>query len=187
MDGRNEMEERGKMKKKNNNASYIFIVIGLAVVILYLECVAGGGNMNGLSNLVDMPSLLALIVIGVSMLLAAGLGKDFMAAFRLALGKEQQTGLEARKRALEAVRLFMKTMRYGGGFFTLLPLIDIFMIGDKIAGGMANVAVALVVLLYAYAANLLLLPIQSRLEIGIIEYMNTEADEKEGEITGSGE
>ncbi len=163
---------------------YILMVLVLAAVIFYLECLAGGG----LSVLVDVPSLIMLVAVGIPTLLASGLGRDFLAAFRLALGKGQQAGLEEWKRALQAVRIFMQTMQYGGMFFMLTAMVNILIFVDDTSLIPANVGVGLVVLLYAYVLKLLLLPIQSRLEVGIIEYMkNAGTDgEEEGESMENG-
>lgn len=168
---------------------YVLIVVGLAIAVLLAESYAWGFG-GGLVAFVDIPSLLLLMIIGIPMLLATGLGKDFIAAFRLALGKEKEAGLETRKRAMEAVELFMKTMRYGGMFTALLQFLAICTYNElDPAAWRASLGVLSIALLYAYAINLLLMPIKSRLNIGIIEYMqNVGTDREEGEeIPGSQE
>lgn len=159
---------------------YVLIVIGLLVVVMLVE-ISVWNLGSSLTMLIDAPSLVLLMIIGVSMLLAAGLGKDFLAAFRLALGKEKQAvGLRERKRAVEAVELFMKTMRYGGVFSVILQLIAISSLMKDVAMWGIYLSVIFVALVYAYAVNLLLLPVKSRLNLGIIEYVQGVESEDDG-------
>ncbi len=149
---------------------YILSIIGLILVVLFVECSVWGLE-SGLGMLIDFPSFLLLMIIGAAMLLAAGMGKDFLAAFRLALGREKQAGLRERKRAVEAVELFMKAMRHGSIFAALLQFVAIYSLMEDTTKWSIYLSVLLLTVLYAYAVNLLLLPVKSRLNLGIIEYM----------------
>lgn len=157
---------------------YVLLVIGLAIAVIMVEASAWG--LSNVTMLFDVPSLLLLMIIGISMLLAAGLGKDFLAAFRLALGKEGQAGLRERQRAVEAVELFMKSLRYGGVFGLVLQFISIYGLLEDAAMWSVHLSVLLILPLYAYAINLLLLPVKSRLKLGMIEYMQEAGTEDGG-------
>ena len=80
------------------------------------------GLMSGGINIavLDIPSLLMILLIGASVLIASGLWKDFVNAFRFTMGKGKKAGLSERKRAREAVELLMKAVRYGGAFIALM-------------------------------------------------------------------
>lgn len=163
---------------------YILSIIGLVLVVLFVEC-SMWGIENSLAVLVDPPSLTLLLIIGAAMLLAAGLGKDFLAAFRLAFGRERQAGLRERKRAAEAVELFMKAMRYGSIFTVLLQFIAMHNLMKDTAQWSIYLSVLFLAMLYAYIINLLLLPVKSRLNLGIIEYMQGPGAEEGMKETGS--
>ena len=59
-------------------------------------------------------------------LIASGLWKDFVNAFRFTMGKGKKAGLSERKRAREAVELLMKAVRYGGAFIALMNFANIY-------------------------------------------------------------
>lgn len=162
---------------------YILSIIGLILVVLIVECSLWGLE-NSFVMLIDFPSFVLLMIIGVTILLAAGMGKDFLAAFHLAFGREKQAGLRKRKRAAEAVELFMKAVRYGSIFTALLQFVAIYSLMEDTTKWSVCLSVLLLAVLYAYAVNLLLLPVKSRLDLGIIEYMQgleTEEGLKEAE------
>ncbi len=155
---------------------YILSIIGLVLVVFFVEC-SMWGIENSLAVLLDLPSLLLLLIIGAAMLLAAGLGKDFLAAFRLTLGREKQTGLRERKRAAEAVELFMRAMRQGSIFAALIQFVAMHSLMEDTAQWSIYLSVLFLVVLYACVINLLLLPVKSRLNLGIIEYMQDPGQE----------
>ncbi len=158
---------------------YVFFVIGLALVVVLVEAAAWG--IHNPVWLLDTPSFLLLMIIGISMLLATGLGKDFLTAFGLAFGKDCKAGLRERQRAAQAVELFMKAVRYGAGFGVALQLISLTRLLEDMAAWGVNISVILILFVYAYAMNLLLLPVKSRLQLGIIEYMQEIGDAQEEE------
>ncbi len=163
---------------------YWLCFIGTMILIVSLA-----GLMSGGINIavLDIPSLLMILLIGASVLIASGLWKDFVNAFRFTMGKEKKAGLSERKRAREAVELLMKAVRYGGVFIALMNFANIYNTPDDPWVWRANLVVISLTLLYAYAVNVLLLPVRSRLNVGIIEYMQTgddgekKEDEKEEE------
>lgn len=160
--------------KKEGKSMYWLCFIGMMIVIVSLAGLMSGG-MN--IAVLDLPSLLMILLIGISVLIASGLWKDFVNAFRFTMGKDKKHGLSERKRAKEAVELLMKATRYGGMFIALMNFANIYNIPDDPWAWRANLVVMSLTLLYAYAINVLLLPVRSRLNVGIIEYMQAGDDE----------
>ena len=156
---------------------YILAIFGVIVVVV-LTALMTQGMSGGWIMMIDFPSLFLLVLIGVPVLLASGLGKDFINAFHLALGKEKQAGLTELKRASEAADCFMKVIRYGSVFIAVLEFINIYNVADDPQLWRANLVVTSTVLLYAFAINILMLPVKYRLNTKVINYMES-AEEPE--------
>ena len=114
---------------------------------------------------IDLPSLLPLILFNITMLLSAGLLKDFNNAFRFVVRTDQEESLTKLRRSIEAVRLARRVTLAAGGFDLFFQFILILgridfpeILGPYIAIGMLG-------LLYVFAFVLLLLPMESRLQI----------------------
>ena len=134
---------------------------------------------NGFADLVhigyyfDVISILLMVVIVVPTLLSSGLWKDFGNAFRLTLGKKEAKSVVELRRAKEATRLGSRVFLGAGVFITAFTLIYVLMISDiKIM--QYNAAVGLIDMVYGAIGYLLLLPIRSRLEVKLIEFMHGE-------------
>ena len=65
---------------------------------------------------IDLPSLLPLILFNITMLLSAGLLKDFNNAFRFVVRTDQEESLTKLRRSIEAVRLARRVTLAAGGF-----------------------------------------------------------------------
>lgn len=151
---------------------YVIAVFAVVMLIWVIGAIMAGGPGGFLFTL-DLPSLAMILVVGVSVLAVAGFRKDFGNAFRLTMKKGKQAGLIEWKRAKEAVELFMTTVRYGGIFISLLQFVSVALYNMREESPIwwSNLAVVVLTPLYAYAVNLLLLPIRSRINVNIIEYM----------------
>jgi len=148
---------------------WICFIVMMIIIVSIAGLMSGGMNIAVL----DLPSLLMILLIGISVLVAAGLWKDFVNAFRFTMGKDKKAGLSERKRSMEAVECLMKAVRYWGVFLALMNFANIYNTPDDPWVWRANLVVISLTLLYAYAVNVLLLPVRSRLSVGIIEYMQT--------------
>lgn len=146
---------------------WLCFIVMMTAVVFFAGLMSGGMNIAVL----DVPSLALVLLIGAGALTASGLWKDFLNAFRLTMGKNKKVGLSEWKRAKEAMELLMKAVRYGGVFIALMNFTNIYHIPDDPWVWRANLVVMSLTLLYAYAVNVLLLPVRSRLNVGIIEYM----------------
>lgn len=151
---------------------YMLAVFVVVMMIWVMGAITAGGP-RGFTSTIDAPSLAMILLIGVSVLAASGFWKDFKNAFRLAMKKEKQAGLIEWKRAKEAVELLMAAVRYGGIFVALLQFISLafYNMTEESPVWWGNLAVVVVTPLYAYAVNILLLPVRSRINVNIIEYM----------------
>lgn len=138
------------------------------ISIVSVVCISGLLLMLGQGSVVwfiDMPSLVVILLFDVTILLSAGLGKDFNNAFRMMVKKEQEDSVTAVKRAIEAVRLVRKTTLAAGVFSMMFSLIMVMgQLGNPEMFG-PNLAVASLTLLYALAFILMLLPLESRLRM----------------------
>ncbi len=151
-------------RKESLGMAWLFFV----AMMVFIICWAGWGNFW---VMFDFPSLMMVALIGISTLAASGLWKDFLNAFRLAVGKRKNAGLSEWKRAKEAVELFMKAVKYGGFFIALMEFVNLYNTPDDPWIWRANLVVMSLVVLYAFGINVLLLPIRSRLSVNVIEYM----------------
>ena len=141
---------------------YFISVLALIITSIFFFIVGPGKGSNMIYWFIDLPSLLPLILFNITMLLSAGLLKDFNNAFRF-VGRTES--LAKLRRSVEAVRLARRVTLAAGGFDLFFQFILILgrmdspeMLGPYIAIGMLG-------LLYAFAFVLLLLPMESRLQI----------------------
>lgn len=166
-------------KRKERIGMFLLFFAAMIVFIVFFA-----GQMAGWVDFTagwDFPSMVMIVLIGISALAASGLWRDFLNAFGLTVGKRKNAGLSEWKRAKEAVELFMKSIRYGSFFLALIEFIHIYNLPDDSLVLRANLVVMSLVLLYAYGMNVLLLPIKSRLDVGMIEYMQDGDDKEESD------
>ena len=157
---------------------HLLVVVGVVAVFLFVEGM-GQGDPGWITMLLDSPSLIVLLFITISVLLSSGLLKDFSNAFRLFFGKKRQGETAEKKKAVEALDVVMKSLHYGAVFAILLQftvLCNVMEPDNNV--WWFNMAVLFIPLLYAYILNLLLLPIRSRLNKEVIDYL-TDVDDKE--------
>lgn len=150
----------------------------LLSIVCVVAVTAVMGLVTGISigRLFDVISLLLLVLFLIPMLVSAGLLKDFNNAFRLAGGKQRPAGLMELKRAKEAVSLAVRVSLAASAFITVLSGALILFTVEEPATLGPSVAVALISLIYGLGLVLILLPLQSRLNLKIQEFIN----EKDG-------
>lgn len=164
---------------------YILSILGVVLSVLLMGCSGGGGLTNipvSLAHITDVISVLLVFIITIPILASSGLHKDFNNAFKLTLGKKEAGSLLELKRAKEAVMLVTRTVILSGilfwAFSTIMILYDV--IGDtdtieKLSSMFhtffANEAICILSIFYAMVVSLMLLPIMSRLEVKMAEFM----------------
>ena len=168
---------------------YLLVIIGLIVVFVFTEGVFMGFPMGWIATIVDIPSLVILLLMTLPVLPASGLGKDFVNAFRLFFGKKGREGLAERKKAVEALDERERSLKEpllwkwffgiaGGIFAVLLQFIGLCNLKEEydMIVWRLNLAVMIIPLVYAYMIKLLLLPIKSRLNKEMIDFMDDAAE-----------
>lgn len=149
---------------------YFLSIIGVAACFVLL-CFAGeeSGYIQ-MMRMGDSISLFALLLVVVTVLISVGLHKDFFCAFRIAYGKKGGRSLMEMKRAKEAVDLAIKAAA-GAGILGFCVGVVESSYCDRLASIPINIGVSTISLLYAVIFSLLLIPIQSKLKMKIMEYM----------------
>lgn len=138
---------------------FIFLIIAGFVMV----------SFGSMVTYLDLFSLFVIIMLVIPMLVASGAHKDFNRAFRFALNKTVQPGLEELKKAKEAVTTARKLIILSGILDSLISMICILARLDDVAYLGPNVAVAILSLMYAVILNVILVPIEHRLKSKVIE------------------
>jgi len=141
--------------------------IGLLVVIVLAGWIFAGNG--GLMVVLDIPSILLLLGLVLSLLAASGLMKDFLRVFRVVKGKTSVFTRTELEKSLLAVRLTMKLLLGSGVFGTMTGAIFIFAQVSEIFSMPKALSVSGIILLYAILLWLILLPLQSHLESRLLE------------------
>lgn len=147
---------------------YLLSIVCVVVVTAVMGFVTG----ISIGRLFDIISLLLLVLFLIPMLVSAGLLKDFNNAFRLVVGKQCPEGLMELKRAKEAVSLAVRVSIAASVFLSVLSGALILFTAEDLTQLGPSVAVALITLIYGLGLILVLLPLQSRLNLKIQEFIN---------------
>ena len=169
-------KERKQMMKRKTSG---FIILFEGCMILLTYCVAvlisGGTEMlNSFGNFIDLPSLVLLLLFTVPVLIASGMGNDFVMAFQM--GKKQ-CSLVQMKKTQEAVKLLQRLVLCGAGFAALISIVIIFQQLDEPSAIGPNLAVAILVVLYGVIIESLLIPLSAYVQNHITEAMNVEEED----------
>lgn len=165
---RNIIQETENSKKKNRNSFLLFWVTILLFfgVIFYLLILNMGISMHML--FLDVPTLLCMLVVTVLFLLVTNLGRDFLNAFKLVLGKKEAESTVEILRAKSAVKLAGITFLIMGAIGSCIAFMSIRWTDE--AGVFLDVmgvcvSIALNGILYGMIGYLLLLPVSIRLGV----------------------
>ena len=146
---------------------YFLSFLGVVLISAFMMMLSTVGG--GLVYFLDFTSALVMLLFGSTILLSAGLLKDFNNAFRLVvrMGREKESAVSEGelRRAIEAVRLAIKTMLTGGVFSFLFTCVLIMVQLDTPEKLGPMLAVGMLVLLYGLAVVLILLPLEARLRV----------------------
>lgn len=146
--------------------SILTVIIGLFLILINSFV-----GISGLTNYLDLTGLILLLIITVPIILSTGHLKDLNNALKLGMKKHKETNIAEIKRAMEAVELTMKALFYSGAFICVASLIIVLHLMDDPATLGPSCSVALIVLTYALAMNMVLLPLKSKLKFMLIEFM----------------
>lgn len=144
---------------------YLISILAFVLVVFFISYTAPVYP----GAFIDLPTILLILCISVPILLSTGLGKDFSNAFRIALNPGKECTKDSLKKALEAVRLVIRTLLCSGGaIFLLNGILTLHRLDDPAKLG-PTMSLSFLSLLYALAITLFLLPIQSILKTKLME------------------
>lgn len=146
-------------------------LISIAAVIIVSAFMIGITN-GGIIYLIDLPSIIALLLVAIPMLIGSGLFKDFNNAFVLVMKPKKNVQLKEVKRAIEAVELVMKCLLYTGVFVALISIIVIMHDFTEMEYIGPNLAVAVLTMIYSLFINLILLPVKVKLKTMMIDMLS---------------
>ena len=150
---------------------YLFIIFLVILLVIFNAATVDVGVMMALPRFCDLASLAFVIVIAIPIVIVTGLHTDFINAFRFAIGKTKAKSILELKRAKEATILAGRTIVSAGIISTCLGAITVLYEADTLDILGSNLAVCLLCSLYAALFYLLLVPIRSKLEVLIAEFM----------------
>lgn len=152
---------------------YFISVIGVVVSFLLLCFVTEEGvSVVWMLHMADPFTIGIVVLVVITILLSAGLHKDFIQAFRLALSKKGDISLLRLKRSKEAVDLALKAIIGSGLLSTSVGVVEVLEAKTVIPSNLGvNLGVVSLGLVYSAFLCLLLIPIQAKLKIKIMEYM----------------
>ncbi len=151
---------------------YFIAVIGVIVSFL-LGVVFFGGFGMGIMGLIDPTSFILLLILCIPVLMAAGVLKDFVNGFRFAVTKKQPQSLGEIKRAIQAVELAIRTLLFGSLFLSVMPAILVLYEGNG-EYIWPSIGVSAICFAYGLGMIILLLPVKTRLEFKLIDFINSE-------------
>lgn len=162
---------------KRKTSGFIILFEGCMILLTYcvIVLISGGTEMlSTVSNFIDLPSLAILLLFTVPVLVASGMGNDFLMAFQM--GKKQ-CSLVQMKKTLEAVRLLQRLVLCGAGFAAMISIVLILRGLDEPSAIGPNLAVAILAVLYGIIIESLLIPLSAYVQNHITDAMNVEEEE----------
>lgn len=159
----------------------ILEIISILAGIIFVTITGFGvDGINSLTNVVDPPSLIAILLLTLPILFRNGMGKDFIRGFKL-LKRDYSCHLTELKRTLDAVEMMQKQLLCAGIIVTILSMCMLFADGAFLEsspdGGilMVNLSIIFLPIFYIAILEMLLLPVQIEAKRRIINYMGEEA------------
>lgn len=150
---------------------YLLSII-CVIVVTGGMCVIGFGMAGSYLGLVDVYTFLFLLLFLIPLLISGGLLKDFNNAFRLVIGKKKAASLIELKRAKESVSLTIKILLTASVFINAVEGVLVLLNVDDLAFLGPNFSVTMIAFIYGFGIILILLPLQSRLNIKIQEFIS---------------
>lgn len=146
---------------------YLIFLLVTFVLIGGIVTLSGGNPIQFL----DLPSLLVLLMLLISVLLSAGLLREFANAFRLVSSRKRECSLPELRLASSAVGLAVKTLTASGVLSALLGAIVILTTLRDFSTLGPNLVVAILAPAYSMVLILILLPLRSRIDKMIVNFM----------------
>lgn len=164
----NLIQETEITKKKSSSAlSMVVIVVAMIVGVWY--CIVMNTGVSGSIMFLDSPSLVIMLFFTVLFLLGTRLGKPFLRAFKIVIGKRPDVTQEEVAQSEAAVSLVACTLLATGSLVSITGFISIgiYYIGmpfqPETVGG--SMAVALIGIFYGVIGYMAFLPIKIKLQV----------------------
>ena len=163
------------MRKGEN--MYLFKVIMIVVVAVLAAILTGSGEQfMPITNLWDIPSLCMILLIVIPILWVSGVGKSVSLAFRMILTGKWDVTLNELKKAEHGLQVLMSSLNTAGIFASVYSVLVVLSAVYRYEGMemkflCANLAVAILPLVYALIFRVLLIPIKAIVERHIIDFM----------------
>lgn len=174
------MKEKRYCLQQEVGIMYIISFLAVAVLSWYITDIGSAGNMLWIFD--NLPLTLVMLLFIFTLLLAAGLLKDFNNAFRFSIRRKvEKESLNEWRRAIEALRLARKTAFFTGMFLLFFNLSQALILeeAERLKPLGSFLADGLRIPLYASAMILILLPVESSLKLRLKEAQESDTSEKE--------
>ena len=142
-------------------------IISLIIFIIVFFIVMSLGA--GIGPFLDAPSILIVLLIPSSMLVASGYLKDFIRSFKIVVAKENVFSLVELKKSLLAIKLIMKLLLASGGIGTITGFVMLLSRLSSPSEIGPYLAVALLTWFYSLLFWVVFLPIRSKIEGFIVD------------------
>ena len=155
---------------KRDIREWLRFMIGVAalVFVVWLTIIMWGG-LGAVAYFIDVPIFIYVLAMTVLVMSIAGVFKDFIKAFPLALRKFASTEIRQLKKSLLAVKTAMVTVNVVGGLTFGIGVVTACRALSDMADFGVRVLIAMLSILYGLAVTLLLIPIYMRLKAKLIE------------------
>lgn len=132
-------------------------------IVIFLAFLVGSAFFSGAPMVfLDLPSLIVILTLSVTVLLISGLIGDFFKGFKLMGKKENPYSSIELKRICEALKLSIRSVLLSGIFGTLLGTVSVLWNTSEPSFILQNFGVAALTLLYAIVFIFVLLPVQAK-------------------------
>lgn len=155
---------------KRDIREWIGFLIGVAVLVfLIVMTIIMWGGIGAIGYFIDVPILIYLLSITILVMSMAGVLKDFLRAFPLAMKKYVSTESKNLKKSAIAVKTAMLTINTVGFLSFGIGIIAAFRALTDAARFGVQLVISILSVLYALAVTLLLIPIYMRLKRKLLE------------------
>lgn len=146
---------------------------GVSIILFVLLVLGVSFFSGGVTFFLDFPSILLVLLLTGSMLMASGLWKDLIRAFRVIAKRQTQISIPDLHCSLEAVELTMKMLVFSGVFGSLIGSIALLSQANP-QNLRQNFSIVLLTTLYALFLMMILMPVRSYLKSLIFRSEKTE-------------
>lgn len=155
---------------KRDIREWLGFLIGVAVLVfLIVMTIIMWGGLGAIGYFIDVPILFYLLSITILVMSMAGVLKDFLRAFPLAVKKYVSTESKNLRKSAIAVKTAMLTINVVGFLSFGIGIIAAFRELTDVASFGVQLLISILSVLYALAVTLLLIPIYMRLKRKLLE------------------